>query len=217
LVAVRFPSTAEIIVARILPYAVAICLAIGAAQAKTPRQRPPPATAPPAHVYLLRGFMNIFSLGMDDLAEKIRARGIAASVTNHADADSVVSAIVSRYASGDHGPIILVGHSLGADAVIAMAEALDRSAIPVALIVLFDGTASHAVPANVAGAVNFTLQYDLTPGVGFRGTISNVELRNERDMDHLYIDKAPALQAQALDYILKAAAPAKPNPPPRRH
>ncbi len=239
LVAVRFPPISEIFVAKIF-LCVAICLTIGAVRAEVvagrggpaqgyaqntggygalpARQRPQPATQPPASVYLLRGFMNIFSLGMDDLTEKIQVRGIAATVANHADADSLVGGIAARYASGDHGPIILVGHSLGADVVIAMAEALGRNAIPIALVFLFDGTAPHTVPGNVASAINFTLQYDLTPGAGFRGTISNIDLRNDRNMDHLYIDKSPSLQAQALDYILRAAAAsAKPNPSARRH
>jgi hypothetical protein len=38
----------------------------------------PGIAQPRAHVYLLRGLMNIFSLGMDTLAEKIQRRGIYA-------------------------------------------------------------------------------------------------------------------------------------------
>ena len=36
-----------------------------------------------AHVYLLRGLMNIFSLGMDSLAEELSKRGLYATVSNH--------------------------------------------------------------------------------------------------------------------------------------
>ena len=60
------------------------------------------------------------------LAAQIQADGIAATVTNHADADAIVNQIVTRYQAGDRGPIVLIGHSLGADAVIAMAQALDQ-------------------------------------------------------------------------------------------
>jgi hypothetical protein len=38
-----------------------------------------------AHVYLLRGLMNIFSLGMDTLAAKIQRRGIHATVHKYAE------------------------------------------------------------------------------------------------------------------------------------
>jgi hypothetical protein len=164
-----------------------------------------PAPQGPAKVYLLRGFLNIFSLGMDDLAGRIKADGIPATVTNHADADMLVSEIVTSYQAGDHGPIILIGHSLGADAVIGMAQALNRYNIPVALVVLFDGTAAHDVPGNVTTAVNFTKAFDLAPGPGFRGSLSNVDLGYDASIDHFTIDKSPALQASTLDYVLHAA------------
>ena len=107
------------------------------AQNNPVRTQPPPARknpqAPglaqgqsqgPPQVYLLRGFLNVFSLGMDDLAGKLQADGIAATVMNHADADFVTSRILSAYNGGDHGPVVLIGHSLGADAVVEIASAL---------------------------------------------------------------------------------------------
>ncbi len=45
----------------------------------------PSIAQPRAHVYLLRGLMNIFSLGMDTLAEKIQRHGIYATVHNHTE------------------------------------------------------------------------------------------------------------------------------------
>ena len=93
-------------------------------RAAVPVMRPRPRTvsqSAPAQVYLMRGFMNVFSLGLDDLATQIEADGIPAAVTNHADAPTVVNQITARYASGDRSAIILIGHSLGADAVIEMA------------------------------------------------------------------------------------------------
>ena len=99
-------------------------------------------TAVLPHVYLMRGLMNVFSLGMDQLAVLIARHGIEAGVHNHAEAEAVVSEIAARYGAGDRGPIILIGHSLGADAVMMMAQSLDRVARPVALVVPFDGTDS---------------------------------------------------------------------------
>lgn len=187
------------------------------AQQAAGRKRPQWTTQWPAKVYLMRGFMNIFSLGMDDLAAKIQANGIASTVANHADASGIVNQIAARYQAGDQGPIILIGHSLGADAVIAMAEALNRVAVPVALVILFDGSAAWSVPGNVAAAVNFTLQFNLTPGTGFHGTISNIDMRGAPGIDHFNIDKSPSLQAQSLDYVLReAATPAMPNPSTRK-
>jgi hypothetical protein len=182
-----------------------------------PARKPPQVQGPqgPAQVYLLRGFLNVFSLGMDDLAGKLQADGIAATVTNHADADFVASRIMSAYNSGDHGPIVLIGHSLGADAVVEVADALARYNIPVALLVLFDGTASHQIPANVTTAVNYTKHFMIAPWPGSRGSVSNVDLSGDPGIDHLSIDTAPSLQAQTMNYVLQATS-ALPLPPVQR-
>src|SRR5579884_668851 len=96
--------------------------------------RKSPQAQGPVKVYLLRGFLNVFSLGMDDLAAKLQADGISATVMNHAD--FAASRIVTTFNAGDHGPIVLIGHSLGADAIVDLANALARYNIPIALLVL---------------------------------------------------------------------------------
>jgi hypothetical protein len=159
------------------------------------------------HVYLMRGLLNVFSLGMDQLAAQIARHGIAASVYNHTLADSVVAEIVAKYRAGDRGPYILVGHSLGADAVMTMAQALNVRGVPVALVVPFDGTASYAAPGNVACVLNLTQRRYayMTPGPGFRGKLSNVDVSSDTSIDHFTIDKSPRLQAVALNSVLQAA------------
>ena len=170
----------------------------------------------PAKVYLLRGFLNIFSLGMDDLAAKLQADGISATVTNHADADIVTSRITATYNGGDHGPVVLIGHSLGADAIVEVADALALYKIPFALLVLFDGTEPHQIPANVTIAINYTKHFMIVLGPGSRGSVSNVDLSGDGGIDHLSIDTVPSLQAQTLNYVLQAASqvPREPVSPP---
>ena len=165
-------------------------------------------TVGPPHVYLMRGLMNVFSLGMDQLAVLIARHGIEASVHNHAEADAVVSEIASRYSAGDHGPIILIGHSLGADAVMTMAQSLDRVGIPVALVVPFDGTDSFAAPKNVACVLNITQRTFayMRSGDGFHGELTNVNVSGEPGIDHFTIDKSPKLQALVMKSVLQAAS-----------
>jgi hypothetical protein len=165
------------------------------------------AKASHAHVYLMRGLMNIFSLGMDELAAKIQRHGIAASVHNHMAADAVVGAITARYRAGDRGPVILIGHSLGADAVMEMARALDRNGVPVALVVPFDGTASFRAPKNVASVLNLT-QRDyayVRPGKDFHGVLKNLDVSGDPDIGHITIDKSPRMQQIALAHVLRVA------------
>jgi len=165
-------------------------------------------TASLAHAYLMRGLMNVFSLGMDQLAVLIARNGIEAAVHNHAEADAVVGEIAARYSAGDRGPIILIGHSLGADAVMTMAQSLDRVGIPVALVVPFDGTESFAAPKNVACALNITqstFNY-VRSGAGFHGELTNVNVRGEPGIDHFTIDKSPRLQGLVMKSVLQAAS-----------
>src|SRR5499427_9514495 len=159
------------------------------------------------HVYLMRGLLNIFSLGMDQLAAQIARNGIDASVYNHSVEEAVVGTIVQKYRTGDRGPYILVGHSLGADAVMVMAQQLNAQGVPVALVVPFDGTESYTAQANVSCVVNLTQRKYayMQAGAGFHGKLSNVDVSSDTSIDHVTIDKSPRLQAVALKEILQAA------------
>lgn len=182
-----------------------ILLPAGARSAADPTLRETALSRP--HVYLMRGLLNIFSLGMDQLAVQIERHGIAASVYNHTLEGSVAAEIVAKYHAGDRGPFILVGHSLGADAVMTMAQQLNDRGVPVALVVPFDGTASYAASKNVACVLNLTQRVYayITPGPGFHGKLSNVDVSSDTSIDHFTIDKSPRLQAVALNSVLQAA------------
>jgi predicted alpha/beta hydrolase family esterase len=93
--------------------------------------------------------MNIFSLGMDSLAEELSKRGVHTTVSNHGEWQSLADQAASNYKAGKDDPIILIGHSLGGDAVMQMAAYFNRKNIPVALVIPFDGTGSFPTPANV--------------------------------------------------------------------
>lgn len=159
-----------------------------------------------AHVYLLRGLMNIFSLGMDTLAEKIQRHGIYATVHNYSEWQSLADHAAAAYHAGTEGPIIIIGHSLGADAVMQMSAYLGRKGVPVALAVPFDGTQSYATPSNVGRVLNLThADYGrVYRGAGFHGSISNIDVSNDHNIDHLNIDKSARLHAQVLAAVLAA-------------
>ena len=112
----------------------------------------PSMAQPRAHVYLLRGLMNIFSLGMDTLAEKIQRHGIYATIHNYAEWQTLADQAAAAYHAGKEGPIIIVGHSLGADAVMEMSVYLGRKGVPVALAVPFD--ARGRMPRRVMSAAS---------------------------------------------------------------
>jgi hypothetical protein len=190
-----------------------------------PEKRRPAAAAPRAgsgtgHVYLLRGLLNIFSLGMDDLASKLQARGVAATVHNHADWQGIADSIAEKYKAGKHGPVILIGHSLGADAVMIQAEYLGKKGVPVALVVPFDGTGSYAASPNVARVMNLT-QRDyayMRRGAGFKGNLQNIDVSKDSSIDHINIDKSGRLHNMVVGAVLgvlgRGGGAPKPKPNP---
>jgi len=155
-----------------------------------------PGTAQPRpHVYLFRGLGDVFSTGMDTLADELNKRGVYATSHGHADWKEIADKATADYKAKKEGPVILIGHSLGADAAMEMADYLGDKGVPVALVIPFDGTQSFPAPGNVARVVNFT-QRDyayMRPGPGFHGSLNNVDLSSDRDINHLNIDKSPEL------------------------
>lgn len=180
--------------------------AIQVASAKT-RSRARSARHKPGHVYLLRGLLNIFSLGMDDLADKMKRRGIDAAVYEYGGWESLCEDAARRYRAGK-GPIILIGHSLGADSVIYMSNRLGKMGIPVALVVAFDPV--HPVPLTGKTTASFVNLYQsdngwgqpVRRGRGFRGRLSNVDLRKHTEISHTTIDKSPQLHSRVIHHVL---------------
>jgi Thioesterase domain len=182
----------------------------------------PGAAQSRAHVYLLRGLMNIFSLGMDTLAAQLNRNGVYATVHGYGEWQSLADRAAADFKAGKEGPIILIGHSLGADAVMEMATYLGRKGIPVAMVVPFDGTQSFAASDNVARVLNLT-QRDyayMRRGPGFHGTLANVDVSSDPNIDHINIDKSPRLHARVVNEVLaitgghRLAAPSGPKATP---
>jgi hypothetical protein len=157
-----------------------------------------------AHVYLLRGLLNIFSLGMDTLCDELNRRGVYSTVYNHTEWQELADQAAKNYKAGSEGPIILIGHSLGADAVMEMAAYLGTKGVPVALVVPFDGTQSFSASSNIGRVVNVT-QRDyayMQRGPGFKGSLTNVDVSGDPNISHTTIDKSPRLHARVISEVL---------------
>jgi hypothetical protein len=164
------------------------------------------ATKAETHVYLLRGWFGVFSTGLDSLADELRSKGIKAEAVGHLAWKSTVSNIVKDRTSGKSGPIVLVGHSQGANNVIEMARLLEREKIPVDLLVTLAPLLQDPVPGNVVRAIN----YYHSPGwgapvvadAGFHGKLSNINLGGDVGISHIAMDKSPKIQAEIERAIL---------------
>lgn len=157
-------------------------------------------------VYLLRGFMNVFSLGLDELSAKIEQRGIRSEVYNHTSSARLVDEIASEYKSGKTRPVILIGHSAGAAAVVDLVAALGQAGVPVALAVTLD-ISSRPVPGGRVGTfLNlYSTTGALSKGPAFRGNLVNMDLGKNPLVGHFTIDKVEEVHALILRYVASAA------------
>jgi len=197
-----------------------ICLlsAGAAAQAQCAKIRP----SQPGEVYFMRGLANIFSLGLDAFGKEVSAAGIENCVYNHSQWQSVVNDVVERSYRGEVSyPVVIIGHSLGANIAPKMATSIGKHNIPVAYVVMLDPVESTIVGANVEEIFNYYLpkrQDTLVhAGAKFAGLLENVNVKKFGGFDHFNIDKNRALRDVMKQRILDlstaqqqaAAAPAK--------
>lgn len=156
-------------------------------------------------VYVLRGGADIFSTGMDDLAVELTAAGIPTESLNFSHWQELVDTVRTNYQTRKV-PIILVGHSWGANSALLMAQKLRETSTPVALLVFYDATASLVMPPNVNWVLNFRsqaaigLQVEVTGGYGFHGRIDTIDAM---DVDHIQVDKDKRLHKRTIDAIAR--------------
>ena len=166
------------------------------------------ATAAPAtgaHVYLLRGVLNIFSLGLDDIAAKLERQGIPVTIANFVSWSSLADEAAAEYRSGKVRTIILVGHSSGATALPDMVARLGQLGVPVKLAIGLDSVFRTRLAGNAERYINFYV----ASGVGepvtrtrdFRGTLENVDVQAVPGVGHLSIDKNQIMQQKVINAI----------------
>jgi hypothetical protein len=164
-----------------------------------------PATgASGAHVYLLRGVLNIFSLGMDQIAAKLRQQGINATVANYLSWSSLADEAAAEYRSGRTRTIILVGHSSGATALPDMVARLDQLGAPVKLAIGLDSVFRTSLTGRVGRYINFYIANGSGEPVArtrqLRGELENVDV-GKLGMAHLTIDKNEIMQQKVISAI----------------
>jgi len=187
-----------------------LALPIGAGIANA--AAPPPSGAG-THVYLLRGVLNIFSLGLDQIAARLQAQGINATVANYLLWSSLADEAAAEYRSGRTKTIILVGHSSGATALPDMVARLDRLGAPVKLAIGLDSVFRTSLSGRVGRYINFYVANGNGEPVArtrqLHGDLENVDV-SRMGMGHLTIDKAEVMQQKVISAI-DAVAFSRPN------
>jgi hypothetical protein len=177
------------------------------------------ALAAENRVILLRGYLGLFSGGLDALADELKAKGFDVEVRGHLYWTDVVNDILRDRAAGKIGSLTFVGHSQGGNDAIEIATALAVSHVNVDLIVTLAPVYPKPVPANVARAIDYYQAggwgSPLTPGQGFRGTLANHNLASDQSISHFNIAENPHIRAEVVREIeaVPQAASARAQPP----
>jgi hypothetical protein len=173
------------------------------------------------HAYLIRGLIGLFSYGIDRMTDKVNAAGVKADVFQEDQTAILGQTIVAKYKANrnNHEPIVLIGHSLGADDAIKISKMLEQENIPVDMLITIDPTNPPKVPGNVKICYNYYqpslfdstgmlrgIPLELEPGA--KTTLYNYNIRGERkdllewDTNHVNIDKNTKIHADAIAHIL---------------
>jgi hypothetical protein len=176
------------------------------------------AQATEPKVILLRGWFGVFSTGLDSLARDLKAKGINAEVSGHLYWGTAVADILRDRAAGKIYPIVLVGHSQGANNVIDMAQSLEeRGGVPVDLVVTLAPFLQSPIPSNVVHAVNYYQApgwgMALSTAPGFHGKLDNVDVSNDWGITHITIDKDSRIHSEIVHEVVALAAANPGNDP----
>lgn len=194
---------------------------LGNSPAKT--EASPQATAD--RVYMLRGWANVFSMGLDTMAEKLNGQGVSAQVWGHNQGRQVAAAILADKPARVK-PLVLVGHSQGADDLLGLAQELSKQGITVDLLITMEAPIARAVPANVKRTVNFYRpkyvlgRVPLWRGVALTqenasaGALENINIRQRPDLNdgkttHGTITDNSRIQQTIISEILAVWNPVK--------
>lgn len=175
-------------------------------------------------VYLVRGWQDLWSGGIDQLAAELRCEGVRSEVYRASQWRPLAETIAARYgASTPLEPLVLVGFSYGSDDALQIARTLGSRQVAVDLVVTIDPVTPPPVPANVRACYNLFQTngiWDAFPwlrGVPLRsaaaGRLTNVDIRRQRrdllepDTGHANIAANPMIHREIVRQVLSVCTP----------
>lgn len=190
-------------------WAICLLLLSTVAMSPTTAKAAPSQAAATTHVYLLRGVLNIFSLGLDTIGARLEAQGIPVTVANFVSWSSLADEAAAAYKAGRLKTIVLVGHSSGATALPDMIAKLNRLGVPVKLAIGLDSVFKTKLSTGAERYINIYIGdgpgEPVRAAAGFRGKLDNVDVRGS-GVGHITIDKNEAIQRRVIAEIDAAIA-----------
>ena len=159
-------------------------------------------------VYMIRGFMNVFSTGMNQMTQQLKAKGIRARAISNGAWQEVATDIIRRAKQKRVSyPIVIAGHSLGGVEAPRFANALGKAGVPVELVIGLDPGFPQppAFGKGTKRVVNYKIPSgkNYRRGAGFKGSIKTYDV-SKYGTDHVGIDKNKKVQSLVISQIRKA-------------
>lgn len=158
-------------------------------------------------VYMIRGFLNVFSDGMNQMTRQLQSKGIRArAISNGAWQDAANDIIRRAKQKKVSYPIVIAGHSLGGVEAPRFANALGAAGVPVALVIGLDPGFPQppAFRKGTKRVVNYKIPSgkNYRKGAGFKGSITTIDV-SKYGTDHVGIDKNRKVQSLVISQIRK--------------
>jgi thioesterase domain-containing protein len=159
----------------------------------------------------MRGLLNVFSMGLDSIAARLNQHGIQATVHNHMESMTIADEAIQACKSGGENEIIFVGHSLGASAVVEMADRLSASGVRAALVVSLDPVTKTTANGKAYRIINYYISNGVGQaverGAGFHGSLQNVDIKNDPPQGgHMFLTNSEIVQQRVYHDVLAAVA-----------
>ncbi len=169
-----------------------------------------PTQANAEEVYFIRGALNVFSRGMNQMTNRLKRMGVNAKSLSNGQWSGIASNIIRRHKSGKISyPIVIAGHSVGGQEAPRFSDTLAKAGIPVKLVIGVDpGWAApppftRGSPRVVNYWVGGTSRGNPYRSTGsFSGSIQNIDIRRFSKADHVEIDKDPVVQSRIINLVL---------------
>jgi hypothetical protein len=178
------------------------------------------------NVYLMRGYIGIWSTGIDAMGRSIAEAGVRSTVYRNEQWEELTQAILAKYKDQKvFEPLVIVAHSWGADHALMLAKECESAGIPIDLIVTLDPVTPPRVPGNVKLCYNIYQPHGMTDAIPFfrgvplekaegsQGILDNVNIRKDRtdllepDTDHYNIEKNLKIHKEVITQILEVCPP----------
>ena len=174
----------------------------------------------PGTTFLILGLWNVFSKGLLDVTDQLEDEGYYARTISGSQWRDIGDRIIMADRAGElRRPLVLGGHSLGADKSLKLSAKLEEAGIAVDYVLLLDATNPREVPANVKRCHNIYLSHPATDWIpAFRGIpvkainpqteLINFNVRSADtgplsniDFNHFDIESDPDIQALMVELI----------------